>query len=312
MIFKINILILILFSFVNASFEKVSIGTIDKHYKISKEQIYTILKEIEFTFEKELDKDVFDYASDGKPINFIYLPPSKLENEISKKLSRIENKKQKIQELKDYFPNKKIEIENIKEILSKQQDTLNSKVRKYNNYIKTINSKENITKEELNKAKIYSKKEKTVLNDEIKKLKAKRRELRREITRFNSKVNSFNNLINDFNRLNIQLEAMNRNYSKVRGRTFGLQTIEKKTTFKNGKKKEEQKISTSMDKIEIYGFKNLDELRIILAHEIAHLVGLPHVNEKNALMNPIIQKSQVEQGLYLTPADIELFDKYLD
>ncbi|WP_320033691.1 matrixin family metalloprotease [Halarcobacter sp.] len=312
MFFKINILILILFSFVNASFEKVSIGTIDKHYKISKEQIYSILKEIEFTFEKELDKDVFDYADDGKPINFIYLPPSKLENEISRKISRIESKKQKIQELKDYFPNKKNDIENTKEILSKQQDELNNKVRKYNNYIKTINSKKSITKEELNKVKTYSKKEKTVLNDEIKKLKAKRRELRREIIKFNSKVTSFNNLINDLNRLNIQLEAMNRNYSKIRGRTFGLQTIEKKTTFKDGKKKEEQKISISMDKIEIYGFKNLDELKIILAHEIAHLVGLPHVNEKNALMNPIIQKSQLEKGLNLTPADIQLFDKYLD
>ena len=243
MFIKIYILILISFSFLNASFEKVSIGTIDKYYKnkISKDQIYKIIKEIESTFENQLDKDIFDYSVDGKPINFIFIPPSKLENTISKKISRIEVKKQKIQELKDYFPNKKNKIEKTKAILNKQQKVLNEKVKRYNNYIIKINSKKDLSKEELNKAKVYSKKEKNILNSEIKKLKAKRRDLRRDITRFNSKVISFNNLINDFNRLNIQLESMNRNYSKIRGRTFGLQTIEKKTTFIDGKKKEEKK-----------------------------------------------------------------------
>ena len=122
MFIKIYILILISFSFLNASFEKVSIGTIDKYYKnkISKDQIYKIIKEIESTFENQLDKDIFDYSVDGKPINFIFIPPSKLENTISKKISRIEVKKQKIQELKDYFPNKKNKIEKTKAILNKQ------------------------------------------------------------------------------------------------------------------------------------------------------------------------------------------------
>ena len=46
-----------------------------------------------------------------------------------------------------------------------------------------------------------------------------------------------------------------------------------------------------MNKIEIYGFDNKQELKVILAHEIAHLVGIPHINVKDALMNPILQKS---------------------
>ena len=64
-----------------------------------------------------------------------------------------------------------------------------------------------------------------------------------------------------------------------------------------------------MSKIEIYGFNNLNELKVILAHEIAHLVGLPHIDKKGALMNPIIQVNQIEK-LFLTHEDIELFKRY--
>jgi hypothetical protein len=61
-----------------------------------------------------------------------------------------------------------------------------------------------------------------------------------------------------------------------------------------------------MDKIEIYGFESLGELKAVLAHEIAHLVGVHHINEHNALMNPILQKNQIED-LFLTIKDITNF-----
>ena len=57
-----------------------------------------------------------------------------------------------------------------------------------------------------------------------------------------------------------------------------------------------------MNKIEIYGFDNLKQLKVVLAHEIAHLVGIPHIEVKNALMNPLLDKNQDE--LVLSSEDI--------
>ena len=62
-----------------------------------------------------------------------------------------------------------------------------------------------------------------------------------------------------------------------------------------------------MNKIEIYSFDSKEQLKVILAHEIAHLVGIPHINVKNALMNPILQDNQVK-NLELTFDDIRAFE----
>jgi predicted Zn-dependent protease len=51
------------------------------------------------------------------------------------------------------------------------------------------------------------------------------------------------------------------------------------------------------------------ELKAIIAHEIGHLVGIPHISDKGALMNPILQENQ-KRRLELTNADIKNFNKY--
>jgi predicted Zn-dependent protease len=63
-----------------------------------------------------------------------------------------------------------------------------------------------------------------------------------------------------------------------------------------------------MNKIEIYGFESKDELKAILAHELAHLLGIPHIDAKGSLMNPILQENQIEQ-LSLSKKDIINFKK---
>lgn len=313
--FKTLFLIPLFITSLYASFEKLTIGTMDSYYKnkISKEQIYKILKEIENDFETQLGKDIFDYSSDGKQINFIYLPPTSMEKSIARKIKRIKDKRQKITQLETFFSGKKEQIEDLSNNLKKEHDIVNNEIKTYNKYIKEINSNKNLTMEEFKKAKDYSLKEKKRLDSNIKNVNLKRRTLSKTIRTFNSNVIKYNNLISSFNRLNIELESMNRHYTKVQGRTYGFETTEKKTTFKDGKKVEETSTSsTTMNKIEIYGFKDLKELKIILAHEIAHLVGIPHTDEKDALMNPIIQKRQLEEGLFLTPADIKLFKNYFN
>ena len=115
-------------------------------------------------------------------------------------------------------------------------------------------------------------------------------------------------MINDINRLSNEIESMGRNIKKINGRTFGLQEVTFKTYFKDGQAVQEQNIKNSMNKIEIYGFDSKEQLKVVLAHEIAHLVGVPHLEVKDALMNPILQENQIKE-LTLTKDDIENFRK---
>jgi hypothetical protein len=128
------------------------------------------------------------------------------------------------------------------------------------------------------------------------------------LNQYNNKIHSFNNLVKQSQILANEIESLQRSLKVVKGRAFGqIQTIEK-TYIKDGKKFKETTTQSSMDKIEIYSFENLDQLKAVLAHEIAHLVGIPHINDSNALMNPILQKNQ-EKDLFLTIDDIRNFNE---
>ena len=101
--------------------------------------------------------------------------------------------------------------------------------------------------------------------------------------------------------------AIAQKFTKVKGKAFGMKEITLKTYYKDGKKIKEKSVKSNMTKIEIYGFENISQLKAVLAHEIGHLVGIPHINAKKALMNPILQKNQINE-LFLTNDDIDNFN----
>lgn len=297
-------------SFSYASYEKVSLGKIDDYYKdkITHKQLIQMLKEIEYTFESTLKKNIFDYSNDGKPIDILYVPNTQLEDKISRKLNQIENKKEKIKTLQDNFPTKKREIEILQSSLNEQIKVINQKVGDLNNYIKNINSRKNVTKEEYSNIQKYVKNEKYEINSYLKEKNKTYQNLQNIVNSYNQKVVTFNSLVRESNSLIKELESLSRNVKTVNGRTFGVKETILKTYYKDGKEVKESSTKSSMNKIEVYNFSSLEHLKVVLAHEIAHLVGVPHIEVKGALMNPILQDNQ-KSRLHLTSEDIENFRK---
>jgi hypothetical protein len=105
------------------------------------------------------------------------------------------------------------------------------------------------------------------------------------------------------------IENLSRSIKVVKGNAISNKTILKKTYTKNGRVYKEDIIQELDEKIEIYGFESLMELKVIIAHEIAHIVGIPHIKVKGALMNPILQENQIKK-LQLTKEDIRNFKKH--
>lgn len=307
---KILFITLLFLSSLFAGFEKVRIGEISREYedKITYSQLREIIDDIEKVFESQLGFNVFDYSNDGKPIHLTYLEPTLAQKRLERKINNFEKKKDKISKLKEFFPSKKLEIDTVQEEYNIQSKILNKKIENLNRYVREVNKIKQYPKKEYDEIKNYIK----VKKDDIKKeTKLKRKlasKLRKSLNQYNNKIHSFNNLVKQSQILANEIESLQRSLKVVKGRAFGqIQTIEK-TYIKDGKKFKETTTQSSMDKIEIYSFENLDQLKAVLAHEIAHLVGIPHINDSNALMNPILQKNQ-EKDLFLTRDDIRNFNE---
>lgn len=294
--FKTIITIIFLSTSLFSAYEKVSIGSIDSYYenKISRYELKQMIEDIEYVFESSTGVNAFDYSSSGKPINLIYVPPSNLERRIQKKQNRQKEIRKKLDFLKKTLPNKREEVLFLKSTFEKKNEIHNEKVSSFNKYIKNINKQKNLTKNDILKIKEDVNKQKKKFSQDIKNLKDEQSNLKKVINSYNNQTYLYNKNIREFNRLSKDIESMSRSLKKIRGKTFGLKEIQIKTIFKNGKIRKEKKIKTKMDKIEIYGFSSKAELKAILAHEIGHLIGLPHINSKNALMNPILQESQIK------------------
>lgn len=301
---------LILSSLCYASFEKIKIGKIDNYYKdkINYQEIRNILDEIEHTFESELNMNVFDYSKDGKVIDILYVPPSKLERRIDKKIEKLKLKKAKIENIQNSLPEKLKDINKEKEFVKEERLILNKRIETLNDYVKEVNKQKNFSKQEYIKIKAYIKEQRRKIKSYTSTFKRNQRKVQSKVNSYNQKVNLQNALIRDFNHLNTELERMNRSFRKVKGNAIGLKQVTSKVFYKDGKRVKEKTVKNIMNKIEIYGFENKKELKAIIAHEIAHLVGIPHINEKDALMNPILQKNQINQ-LSLTQSDILNFKK---
>lgn len=310
MTYKIFFLLLLSLNSLFAAYEQVRIGKIDRYYinSLSKEQLRTIIDEIEQTFESQLNMNVFDYSSKGKDIDILFIPASKLELRITKKIQKLNIKKEKILALNKQLISNKTNLDKQQDDFSSKSNSLNKKVELYNDYIRSVNKKEKLSKEEYKKVKEYEKKEKEKINYELGKQKKLQNSLRNSLNSYNQKIHLYNNYINEYNNLSNEIESLSRSFKKVKGRTFATQETTLKTFKKDGIEIKEKSVTNSMNKIEIYGFDTLAQLKVVLAHEIAHLVGIPHINVENTLMNPIIQSNQINQ-LFLTGEDIINFQE---
>jgi hypothetical protein len=65
----------------------------------------------------------------------------------------------------------------------------------------------------------------------------------------------------------------------------------------------EHRRGLSVNEINVYTFHNLETFHVVLLHEMGHALGLPHIDERPAIMHPVIEHGS---GLSnLTPLDIQ-------
>ena len=307
---KFFVLIFLLLASVQAKYQSVYIGNIDPHYKnkISKKELRNILNEIELQFETQLGYNVFDYSTHGKPINIVYIQASYKKQKILNKQKKSQAMKKNIQAFSYTLEAQNKQLKVARKSVKTKYSLLNHDINSLNTYIKQCNNRNTMSKATHDTLK----KEITQKQNSLKKrtlaLNKEKNNLNKKIAETQNKTHSYNALIRRYNRLQREIERLSNNFVEVKGITKSNTMTHYKTTIKNGKRSTTTTRNTTMQKIEIYDFEDAKTLKVILAHELGHLVGVAHINVAGALMNPRLQDKQKEH-LSLSYDDIRGFDR---
>jgi len=310
MFLKFFVLFFLFLSTLYAQYEMVKIGKIDEYYqdKITQNQLQFIIDEIEKTLEAQLGVNIFGYSQSGKPIDILYLSPSKKKINLKNGLKKIEIIKRKIDRLQEHIVLKKEYIRKKEDELQSVNNKLNQEINKLNLYIETANKEDITSKTRYQEIQKYIKTNKQKIKKQTNIFYQKKTKYNNSLKSYNQQISLHNTLVNQYNRLQRKIEILTRSMKEIKGAAKGYTQTIFKTVYKDGKQYNTRETKNYMEKIEIYGFDNFDQLKTILAHEILHLVGVGHIQRQGALMNPILQENQVK-NLYLTPDDIINFKR---
>ncbi len=234
-----------------------SLGEVDPRFNLSSEEIINDIKKAENIWEKALSIELFQYQ-EGAPfkINFIFderQERSLAGQELNQKLNEIKAVQGKVSEeyqklLKQY----KSQSASYKKEVNQYEKELND----YNDTVSYWNKKGGAPEEEYDK-----------LQKEKKQLNKKRQELEKKRKKINALVKQINDLAQREKKI---VENYNQEVITYKSRYGEAQMFDQGKYFG--------------DHIDIYQFKNRQDLILVLAHELGHALHMKHVSNPHSIM----------------------------
>ncbi|MCH7309397.1 matrixin family metalloprotease [Acinetobacter sp. NIPH 1852] len=252
------------------------IAEVDPRFKLSVEQVKEISQQATQIWNDGTGKEYFVYDPNAQlSIHLIY-DERQIESELRRQhLTELDANQQQ-------WRNKKKQLDQIEQAMMQNKQSLNLKRQQLDQQIQHYNQEQNAArlKPSSTAHQQYFQQRQQVLQQNIELLK-------QEIAQYNQKVNELNQKVDELNALDQQLNTSVSQYKQ----RFQPHLFHK--GLFNGKQ------------ILIYELESKDDLKLTLAHEFGHALGLKHSDDPHALMHPIM-KDQNAANFRLTPADLNL------
>ena len=257
-----------------------SIGQVDPRFSLSKQQVQYVAQQAANIWDVGTGQSFFVYDPNAQlTINLIYDDRQAESSARSQEMRILENTRQytdaehfKVQQLEQ-------ELLQAKRELDIQQINYEQRLNQYNQMVNALNQSQ----------QRYSDNVMQQIQQQKQQLQQQQVELQTNTDIFNRKVEHLNQNVNQANSINHQFnQSVDQFNQRFQPRQFD------KGVF-NGRE------------INVYEFQSENDLRITLAHELGHALGLKHNDDPKALMYPVMK----EQNLYqfqLTNADLAMLN----
>ena len=261
---------------------KYKIDFIDPRFHLTKEQFMQIGQEAAEIWQKETGKTYFIYDSQAElTINLVFDDYQTAQNERKININKLLQQQEEWREKNKAIHLLKQQIDQETVLLNEEKLQLNNKFEQYQQDV-TLYNQGNLGK--FNQVDLI--KRQTQLNKQSLELKAK-------FIQHSNKIESLNSQIKQINQQQNQLnEAI---------KQINLATTAGPETFHKG--------LFSHNQIQIYGFSSFDDLRLTLAHEFGHALGLKHTTDPKSLMYPRLKEQDIH-NFKLTDSDLNLLGSF--
>lgn len=258
-----------------------TIGSLDARFELTDEEVRAIVSEVESKWEDKTGQNLFTYDPEhaSLTINFIF-DDRQLLTDDEHTLREVLDRKESISgAIRD-------EYENLISQYQKLQERYKSQVAGYENRLGVHNGEVAYWNNEGGApSDIYAR-----LNKEEKRLAGERTALEELADEINELVDQINTLSETGNETveeyNDQVQLYNDRFNHEQEFTQG---------------------DYQKDRINIYQFADLDELKLVLAHEFGHALSLDHVDDEQAVMYYLMDGQ--DSSLVFTDADLAEFER---
>lgn len=252
------------------------IAEVDPRFKLSVEQVRVISQQATQVWKDGTGKDYFVYDPNAQlAIHLIYDERQYESEQRREHLSRLETNQQQ-------WLNKKKQLDQIEQEVLQNKQILEQKQLQLDQQIQYYNQERQIAQRSPSSSANaeYFQQRQQHLQQNVE-------QLQQEIGQYNQKISQLNQQIDELNALDQQLNASVKQYKQ----RFQPHLFHK--GLFNGKQ------------ILIYEFESEDDLRLTLAHELGHALGLQHTDDPHALMHPVMKDQDIAH-FRLTQADRDL------
>ncbi len=256
------------------------IGEVDPRFNLSQSQVQDLAQQAAEIWHVGTLKSLFVYDPYAKlTINLIYDERQAESNARSQEMKILENTQQYTHNEKHKIQQIQTELEIANRELDMQKANYQSKVDQYNQLVNSINqAQQNM---DVNARFQLDQQKDQLMTEQV--------QLKQQLDNYNQKVYALNQQVEQLNSVNQQFnQSVDRFNTRFQPRQFDKGVFDGRS-------------------INIYEFESNNDLRVTIAHELGHALGLLHNDDPKALMYPMM-KEQDLQNFKLTTADLAMLN----